>query len=242
MAASAFPPTGARHRGGAPRRTWLGLVAPSRGIIHIYFFLRGASSHEAANFGHFSVRCNAASGIAGQWGDEGPALAHGQWSEGPQRDRHHRRSSSSALLPIFEFVTSLAPFGARKGPVNGPEAVLRVKFCDRGRAGGVAPLTKPGTAPDFRAARGALLTLGVEAQAGHLFPVGSWLEVRDRAHGNRHAQFERVRVHESDDPKALRMEGPVCCSQSRIDLGEWDLQPAPALPPTPLTFECGGVG
>ena len=111
-----------------------------------------------------------------------------------------------ALLPIFEFGVFGAFWGqkqgARKGPVNGPEAVLRVKFCDRRRAGGVAPLTKPGTAPDFRAARGALLTLGVEAQAGHLFPVGSWLEVRDHAHGNRHAQFERVRVHESDDPRS----------------------------------------
>ena len=80
------PATGARHRGGAPRRNWLGLVAPSRGIIHIYFFLRGASSH-AANFGHFpfrTVHCNAASGQAGQRGDEGPARAHVQWPEGPQ--------------------------------------------------------------------------------------------------------------------------------------------------------------
>ena len=81
---------GAHHRretsGGAPRRNWLGLVAPSRGIIHIYFFLRGASSH-AANFGHFpfrTVHCNAASGQAGQRGDEGPARAHVQWPEGPQ--------------------------------------------------------------------------------------------------------------------------------------------------------------
>ena len=82
--------------------------------------------------------------------------------------------------------------------------------------------------------------LGAEAQAGHLFPVGSWLEVRSRALGNRHPQFERVLVHESDDRNALRIErGDELFT---IDLDDWDWQPAPALPPAPLAFECGGVG
>ena len=70
--------------------------------------------------------------------------------------------------------------------------------------------------------------------------VGSLLEVRARAHGNRHTPFERVRVHESDDLRALRIErgGELLT----IDLDEYDAQPAPALPPAALAFECGGVG
>ena len=70
--------------------------------------------------------------------------------------------------------------------------------------------------------------------------VGSLLEVRARTHGNRHTPFERVRVHESDDLRALRIErgGELLT----IDLDEYDAQPAPALPPAALAFECGGVG
>ena len=76
-----------------------------------------------------------------QVGDEGAARAHVQWPEGPQWDRHHRLSSSCArFTPSASFV----PLGARKGPVNGFEAFLRVNFYDRGRTGGAAPLPKTG--------------------------------------------------------------------------------------------------
>ena len=111
MAASAFPPTGARHRGGAPRRTWLGLVAPSRGIIQNPHLLlspgRELPSSHAANFGNFpfrTVHCNAASGQAGQRGDEGPARAHVQWPEGPQCacPVRHSSSSSSSTAPTHQ--------------------------------------------------------------------------------------------------------------------------------------------
>jgi hypothetical protein len=77
--------------------------------------------------------------------------------------------------------------------------------------------------------------LGVEAQDGHEFPVGSWLEVRSYAHGNRHTQFERVRVYESDDTTSLRIE--MAGGLLFIVRKEWDVKRAPALPPAPLTFD-----
>jgi len=82
--------------------------------------------------------------------------------------------------------------------------------------------------------------LGVEAEAGHEFPVGSWLEVRSRAHGNRHPQFERVRVYESDDSKTLRIE--MAGELLFIVREEWEVWRAPALPPAPLAFGAAYTG
>ena len=124
-----MPTTGARHRGSAPRRNWLGLVAPFRGIIHMYFFLRGENS-QAANFVGFrfcTVRCNAASGLSGQWGDEGPARALAQWPGGPQRDPHHRAPAPSivrALHPSSEFCPLLGQNRARQWLRGGSEAQI----------------------------------------------------------------------------------------------------------------------
>ena len=49
-----------------------------------------------------------------------------------------------ALHPFREFCAFGVPLGARKGPVNGFEAYVRVNFYDRGRTGGAAPLPKTG--------------------------------------------------------------------------------------------------
>ena len=77
--------------------------------------------------------------------------------------------------------------------------------------------------------------LGVEALAGHAFAIGSAIEVRDLRQGNRHiTQFERVRVYQSDDPRATRVE--MAGELAWIDLDEWEVRPAPALPPAPIAF------
>ena len=85
------------------------------------------------------------------------------------------------------------------------------------------------------AAAAVRAVLGVEALAGHAFAVGSWIEVRDLRQGNRHiTQFERVRVYASDDLRAVRVE--LAGELSWIDLDDWDVLPAPALPPDPIEF------
>jgi hypothetical protein len=90
------------------------------------------------------------------------------------------------------------------------------------------------------AAAAVRAALGGEAQTGHLFAVGSWLvEVRCHAQGNR-AQVERVRVHESDNPKALRVE--LAGGLLTLDLDEWEVRLAPALPPAPLAFDPAYTG
>jgi hypothetical protein len=76
--------------------------------------------------------------------------------------------------------------------------------------------------------------LGVEALAGHVFAVGSWIEVRDLRQGKSASQFERVRVYQSDDKKATGVE--FAGEFAWIDLDEWEVRPAPALPPAPIAF------
>ena len=81
---------------------------------------------------------------------------------------------------------------------------------------------------------------GVEALAGHVFGVGSWIEVRDRRQGKRAGQFERVRVYQSDDKRATRVE--LAGELAWIDLDEWEVRPAPALPTALIAFDPAYTG
>ena len=87
--------------------------------------------------------------------------------------------------------------------------------------------------------------LGVEALASHVFAVGSWIEVRDLRQGKSASKFERVRVYQSDDKKRVRVyqsddkkaTGVEFAGEfAWIDLDEWEVRPAPALPPDPIAF------
>ena len=119
--------TGARYREGAFLRNLLGLVAPFSGIIHVYFFLRGATS-QAANFGHFpfrTVQCNAASWLSVNRGGFGAArglvLLPGCPSSGDYRRRLLPRARGAPI-------SSFAPFEARQGPDSFFELVWGVNF------------------------------------------------------------------------------------------------------------------
>ena len=95
-------------------------------------------------------------------------------------------------------------------------------------------LCGPSPPAGVAAAAAVRAALGGEAQ------TGSWLvEVRCHALGNR-AQVERVRVHESDNPKALRVE--LAGGLLTLDLDEWEVRLAPALPPAPLAFDPAYTG